>query len=842
MIRPPVFEIENALFAAIDAGKRRFVVSAPTGSGKSTALPVMLSKKLGGKIIVLQPRRVAARMLAKSVGRLFDMEDAVGWHVRFEKHYDESSKIIFLTEGILARMLLSDRGLKGVSAIVFDEFHERNIYADVSLALALRTQKLLRPDLTIAVCSASMDSDALYSYLGTDDCVRLECSSTMHNIEISYSPPSNRDVAIWDNAAAEFAKIATSTDAGNILIFMAGAYEISRTIGKILQYPSSKGFDVLALHGELPSKEQDRVLAPSDKRKVIVTTNIAETSLTIEGVKFVIDSGLAKVARYDTARGLNTLLTERISLASATQRAGRAGRTSAGSVIRLWREADEVSFEKFTASEISRLDLSQIILWLKAGNVDIETVRLFETPPNDSYERAIRKLKNLGAIDSCGSITPLGRDMATFPTEPRLAKMLLEGVKYGCLELASLIAAITDCGRIKLPIDNPFAEAERDAMVGDAFSEPEEIAQLCLLAKENSFSEKFCRDLGIHAANARKACMLAADLARLARQKVRVGGYQNGNVRLCILSAFSDYIGVRLNKGTLACRLAAGRNGEVRKESRSYADDIFVALNLQERQTSQGVSIAASMLTPVSLDEIKSIFPDDVSEISDVQYSETQKRVVAGRIVKFRDVVISEALGAEPSKDLAAEILVEKIFDGTAVLKNFDDAAKAFIERVNLVADVCPESNITPIGEAELREIFLQMCWGSFSLSQVKNLDVHAALRDWLSPEQSAFLKYAAPKSVEIISGRRPVPVRYDSIQKRAIISASFKDLFNFNPKNISICGGKIIPTFEILAPNGRPAQTTQNLEEFWKTSWESVKKEMKARYPKHFKAGMPWA
>ena len=843
----PVFEIEKKLYAAADAGKRRFVVSAPTGSGKSTGLPVMLLRKFGGRVLVLQPRRVAARMLARSVGALFDMRDEVGWHVRFEKRYGENSKIVFLTEGILARMLLSDPSLEGVSAVVFDEFHERNIYADISLALALRAQRGPRPDLAIAVCSASMDSSALFEYLGGDSgCAAFSCSSRMFGLDISYAPPRSRDSAVWDCAREQFERLARSSDSGNFLIFMPGAYEISRTVGCILRSSASKGFDVLALHGDLPPGEQDKVLAPGTRRKVIVSTNVAETSLTIEGVRFVIDSGLARVARYDPARGVNTLLVERVSLASAAQRAGRAGRTAPGTVVRLWRESDEASFERFTASEISRLDLSQIVLWLKASGMSADGVGLFEPPPAESLDRAARTLANLGALDAMSRITPLGRKMAAFPTQPRYARMLIEGMRRGCLREAALIASLSDCGRIKLPIENAFAAAARDELVGDAASEPEEIARLCELARENSFDEKFCRDFGIHSANARKACRAAADLERLALRACRgeapVREPEPDAAAKCVLCAFSEHVGARLNKGTLACALAAGAKGEICRESRMYADDLFVALDLQERRGgAQGVSIMASMITPIKAEYLREMFPGEFSTETVVRFDERQKRVACVELVKFRGFTVSENAGAEPPKDAAARILVEKIFENPAILKTFDDSAKAFIERVNFVAAVCPESGIAPIDAPALREIFLQMCWGSNSISQVKNLDALSALRDWLSPEQQAFLKYAAPKSVEISPRRRPAAIRYDASARRAVISASFKDLFSFNSKGVSICGGKIAPTFEILAPNGRPVQTTSNLEEFWKTSWAEVRKELKARYPKHFKPDSPY-
>ena len=697
----------------------------------------------------------------------------------------------------------------------------------------------MRPDLAIAVCSASMDSSALFEYLGGDsECAAFSCSSRMFGLDISYAPPRSRDSAVWDCAREQFERLARSSDSGNFLIFMPGAYEISRTVGCILRSPASKGFDVLALHGDLPPGEQDKVLAPGTRRKVIVSTNVAETSLTIEGVRFVIDSGLARVARYDSA--------ERVSLASAAQRAGRAGRTAPGTVVRLWRQSDEASFERFTASEISRLDLSQIVLWLKASGMSADGVGLFEPPPAESLDRAARTLANLGALDAMSRITPLGRKMAAFPTQPRYARMLIEGMRRGCLREAALIASLSDCGRIKLPIENAFAAAARDELVGDAASEPEEIARLCELARENSFDEKFCREFGIHSANARKACRAAADLERLALRACRgeapAREPEPDAAAKCVLCAFSEHVGARLNKGTLACALAAGAKGEICRESRMYADDLFVALDLQERRGgAQGVSIMASMITPIKAEYLREMFPGDFSSDIVVRFDERQKRVACVELVKFRDFIVSENAGAEPPKDAAARILVEKIFENPAILKSFDDSAKAFMERVNFVAAVCPESGIAPIDDPALREIFLQMCWGSNSISQVKNLDTLSALRDWLSPEQQAFLKYAAPKSVEISPRRRPAAVRYDASARRAVISASFKDLFSFNPKSVSICGGKIAPTFEILAPNGRPVQTTSNLEEFWKTSWAEVRKELKARYPKHFKPDSPY-
>ncbi len=833
----PIDSLRAEISDALRGGLRRLVVAAPTGSGKSTRLPVMLSDCLGGRILVLQPRRVAARMLAKSVASIFGMGDAVGWHIRFDKHYDENSKIVFITEGILARMLLANPSLDGVSAIVFDEFHERNIYADISLALALKTQETLRPDIALVVCSASMDSDAIAKYFGDNSKVFL-CGTRLFPIDIEYSSPKAQTEKVWEHAAREFDRLARQEHDGSFLIFMAGAYEISRTVSKILENPRSKDFDVFALHGDLPPERQDKILANTGRRKIIVSTNVAETSLTIEGVRIVIDSGLARVARFDAIRGVNTLLCERVSLANAAQRAGRAGRTSAGRVVRLWRQSDEIYFEPYAHSEISRLDLSQILLWLLASKVSFDDLKMFEQPPTQSLIRAVETLKNLGATNALGEVTQLGLDMARFPTEPRYAKLLVDGARRNCLSKISLIAALTDVGRVKLPLDDAFAEAERDALAVDAVSEPEEIVELCFAARKNSFAENFCRRLGLHAANIRKAFSIASDLERLARGCVDTSHPKDNSADIikCIVGAFSDKIGVRLNKGTLACRFNNSRRGEISKESRAFACDVFCALEMQERNVAGGVSILASMIVPVSREILSELFPNDFSEQFETKFDSIQKRVIALRAVKFRDLILEESQSGTPNLDIAAKILLDEINAGNIQLKNFDDSAHAFIERVNFVAAVCPETGITPIDDSALSEIFAQMCFGMTSCSEVKNADVYAALRDWLSQEQLGLLKYLAPKTVEFPNRKRPCVIQYNASMKRATISSYFRDFFEFDIKKVRICDGKVKPTCELLAPSGRPVQTTQNLDEFWTTSWATVKKELKARYPKHFR------
>ncbi len=842
----PIDEIKPAILSSLRYGERNFVVSAPTGSGKSTGLPPMFAEFLKGaenfRVLVLQPRRVAARMLAKSVSKLFGMKEReeVGWHVRFDKCYGKSASVVFLTEGILARMLLANPSLEGVGAVVFDEFHERGIYADISLALTLKSKRELRPDLIVAACSASMDGSALAEYIrrvaGT--CSEFECSGRTFPVEIEYSLPAKGE--IWDCAALEFSRLASSpTESGNILIFMPGAYEIGRTISSILKRPESGKFEVCALHGDLSPAAQDKILAPSanGRRKVIVSTNVAETSLTIEGVDAVIDGGYARVARYDGVRGVNTLLTERVSLASAIQRAGRAGRLKNGRVVRLWKKSDEERFPRFNDSEIARIDLSQILLWLKCSGMDFNSLSLFEDPPELSEMRALSTLESLEAIDpKSGQVTRLGREMAKFPTEPRYARLLIEGKKRNCSKEAALLVAGAETGRV----ESDF-EGERENLVGDAKSEPERFVRLCEIARESNFSNERCRRAGIIASSARRASFLAEEYERLMGVVARGKG-DFGELSKCVLAAFSDRVGVRLNLGTLACRFAGGIRGELRKESGKFAKGLFVALEMREQKNSKdSVRVLASGVCPIEEEYLRELFPSDFSKETSTVFDPSVKAVVSRESTKFRDLTISEKTSNKIDESAAAEILRGKIVSGELKLKNFGDAEKNFISRVNFVAAVCPETGISPVDESALSDIFAQMCMGKTSFSEVKNMDIMPHLLDWLSAEQREVLKAYAPKEVVVNPARRPVKISYDIRLLRASVSALFKDLFSFKGSSLRICGGKIKPTYEILSPGGRVVQTTQNLEEFWKTSWIEVRRELKSRYPKHFKPGDPW-
>ena len=455
----PIYELEARI---LDAVRRegRLIVQAPTGSGKSTQLPQMLlaGGALGerGEVVVLQPRRLATRLLARRVAEEMGVPlgSVVGYQIRLESRVSAATRIRFVTEGVLLRQMSADPLLRGVSALVFDEFHERHLYGDISLARALQIQRSHRPDLRIVVMSATLDAGALRGYLAP--CEVLVSEGRTHPVRIEYLPRSvdTSGEAVWDVAARECERVAARTD-GDLLVFMPGAYEIGRTVQAIQGLRGLRECVVLPLHGELPTEAQDRAVARTAARKIIVSTNVAETSLTIDGVTAVIDSGLARIARFDPHRGINTLLVEKIAAASADQRAGRAGRTAPGVCVRLWTEREHAQRAPQEIPEVRRLDLAEVVLTLKASGIDdVAAFPWLESPDPKALARAEALLVDLGAVSPVvgaggagagggGPITELGRKMLRFPVHPRYSRMLLEADARGCVRSVALMAALT---------------------------------------------------------------------------------------------------------------------------------------------------------------------------------------------------------------------------------------------------------------------------------------------------------------------------------------------------------------------------------------------------------------
>ena len=423
--RLPIYEIEPDIVARLKTD-RRLILSAPTGSGKSTQVPQMLLEHGfldRGQVVILQPRRLATRLLAARVAeeRHSPLGREVGYQIRFENVTSSETRIRYVTEGVLLRQMVQNPKLPGVSALIFDEFHERHLYGDITLARALDLQERERPDLLILVMSATLNADLLEDYL--KPCSILTSEGRMFPVEIRYAaqPSYVSKIPVWEEAAEAFSRYLRSGGSGDVLVFMPGSYEIAQTIDALRRCGESKEFVLLPLHGELPPRDQDAAVARYHQPKVVVATNVAETSLTIDGIRCVIDSGLARIPRYDPYRGINTLTIEKISRAAADQRAGRAGRTAPGMCLRLWSEREHGDRPAQELPEVKRLDLAEVVLTLKAADVvDLRKFRWLEPPEERSLAHAEELLTDLGAlVAELLSITPLGRRMLAFPLHPR---------------------------------------------------------------------------------------------------------------------------------------------------------------------------------------------------------------------------------------------------------------------------------------------------------------------------------------------------------------------------------------------------------------------------------------
>ena len=869
----PIYEIQSALLATVQQ-RRRLVLTAPTGSGKSTQVPQMLldAGLLGnGQVVILQPRRLPARMLAAWVARDRGgrLGDEVGYQIRLDNVTSPATRIRYVTEGILLRQMLADPLLTGIRAIVLDEFHERHLYGDITLARALQIQESTRPDLLLIVMSATLDVAVVEKYL--HPCAVLSSAGRAFPVEIKYLPKPAGDMPIWELAAEQLAR----PFEGDALVFMPGAYEISRTVQTIRDRFGSE-FIVLPLHGDLPVADQDAAVARYDRRKVVVATNVAETSLTIEGVRLVVDSGLARIPRYDPHRGINTLLIEKISRASADQRAGRAGRTAPGLCLRLWTQREHEQRPAQELPEVKRLDLAEVVLALKAAGVtDVKNFRWLEPPDPKALDRAEQLLTDLGALEVCRtsaplanpesrqperlpynslSITDLGRRMLAFPVHPRYARMFIAAGEHGCVRSVALIAALTQ-GRDLLVRGQgrQVAEARDDLFGGETQSDFFVLMRAYRYAERNGFNVERCRRLGIHAQAARQVGPLFEQFLRIARDEglpVDEKPADPAALQKCILLGFVDHLAHRLDAGTLRCAVVHGRRGLLARESVVRDAPLFVAAEITEIEGRE-VNVMLNLATAVKEEWLRELFPEDFHEVEEVVYDAVARRVFAERRRQFRDLVLEtgrceivgqasrlsaghERSGERPNPlDAAARLLAAEVLAGRLVLNEWNDAVEQWILRVNRLREWMPELELPAIGEADRQEMIVHLCHGATSYKEIKDKPVLPVVKSWLSPQQQRWVEEFAPERLELPGGRR-AKITY-AADKPPTVAVLIKDLFEVK-NGFWVAQRRVPVTIQILAPNHRPVQVTQDLAGFWRDTYPKIKQELQRKHPRH-----PW-
>jgi len=852
--RLPIYEIEQELVTRLRT-QRRLIISAPTGSGKSTQVPQMLLDHalLGdGQVVVLQPRRLATRMLAARVAseRQVELGREVGYQIRLENVTSGATRIRFVTEGVLLRQMVSDRTLKGVSALIFDEFHERHLYGDITLAQALDLQESARPDLLIIVMSATLDADALVTYMGgsgSQGCSVIQSEGRTFPVDIQYaSSPSYVDKRpVWEQAADAFIHFVQTGGQGDVLVFMPGGFEISQTLQTIRNCDESRGWVLLPLHGELPPRDQDAAVARYEQRKVVVATNVAETSLTIDGVRCVIDSGLARISRYDSQRGINTLLIDKISRASADQRAGRAGRTAPGVCLRLWSQDEQAHRAAQELPEVKRLDLSEVVLTLKASGVeDLRAFRWLEPPDEQALAHAEELLTDLGALSTehgtrtadHALITPVGRKMLAFPLHPRYARMLLAAQDFGCVQQACLVAALTQGRDLLLRnVDRATANYREDLLGDRAASDFFILMRAWNYAAKNEFRIDACRRMGIHMVTARQVGPLFQQFLDISKREgldISPREVPDEALQQCLLIGFSDRVARRLDSGTLRCELVHGRRGVLARESTVQKAQLFVCAEIREVGGRDGdVSTILSLATAIEEKWLHEFFPDDLQRDLHTQFDPAQRRVVAAELIRFRGLALSAKRVEPPPADAAARLLTDEVMAGRLALTEWDQSVDQWIQRLALLAQHCPELQLTPITEEDRRAIVEQVCLGAVGYKDIKDKPVRPVVQGWLSHAQRDLVDKHAPERLNLANGRTP-KVTYEP-GRAPFVSMRIQELYDVmqTPK---IAMGRVPVVVHILTPGFKPVQVTQDLAGFWREHYPKLKSELQRRYPKH--------
>jgi ATP-dependent helicase HrpB len=826
-------------FAMKMGESNQLILHAPTGSGKSTLIPQFLIDDVlasGQTVIVLQPRRIAARLLSTFIAkeRGGNPGEEVGYQVRLESRQSSATRILFVTEGILLNRLLNHDKLTQVGGIVFDEFHERHLETDLSLSLAVKLQLNERPDLKIVVMSATLDISKVSDMLSNS--VVLKASGRTYPVDIRYQQSRPYDT-MWDAAANALESALPDFNEGSALVFMPGVYEIRKTIDAIVKKPKLERFEVIPLYSSLAGQEQDRAVQAGG-RKIIVTTNVAETSITIPGVTLVVDSGMARISRFDPKRGINTLFVEQISRSSADQRTGRAGRVAPGTCIRLWSEFSHEHRQENNIPEIHRLDLSETILGLLAAGEKPDTFPWIEAPEKVPVEKANQLLHHLSAIDGGGDLTQMGRKMADLNVHPRLARMLCEAADLNCLSSAAVLAAITQSTGFITPLADAIVAQERRDMFGHCGSDLLFELNAWLWAGTHQFKASECSRWGINATKARDIGKLALQIMQKVSLRShslpqeRVSANEANNLRRCIFMGYSDFIAVRHRPGSPTCQMTYGRSGQLHRDSTVQDAKYFVVNETEETKSPTGIQVYLRKVTEIDPEWLTGDVLPDIKTTIVATYSKELNRVIQVTEYTSNQLVLKREQSEVKDNDVAAQVLSNAIRDGEIPFPQWDEQVEHFVRRVNFASANAPHYGIPAIHEEEKDFIIQQAVYKCRSLKEVQKCDIWPSLKAWLSYEQMEAVNVAAPEFVILPHRKKPVKLRYDE-KGDVILSETIQALYDC-PLPITVAEGKVPVIFELLAPSRRPVQITRDLEYFWKNSYLEIKKELKGRYPKH--------
>jgi len=910
----PIWQIDSQIVKTLRSANR-LVLVAPTGSGKTTQVPQMLlDAGLAGdkKIVVLQPRRVAARTVAARVAweRQCQLGAEVGYQIRFDDQTSLGTRISYVTEGILLRWLQDDRSLSEVAVVLFDEFHERNLLSDVALALVKHLQQNERPDLKIAVMSATPDAEpvaeylsdkdraskenvqALRSTLGAAPCPILISEGQSFPVEVRYSTHHD-ERPVTEQAADIVERIVNSGESGDILVFMPGMGEINSTISALHAAHANERLTLIPLHGDLPPEQQDLAFAPNPLRKIVVATNVAETSVTIDGIRHVVDSGLARVARYDAERGISTLFVELISRASADQRKGRAGRTAPGTCHRLWTESGQLNRAERNTPEIQRSDLAEVVLLLHSlGIRRAVEFDWLDKPDPLAVERAENLLQTLGALGASeerggttvdggnsvhqlapdapshalaeirhSDLTPIGRQMLRLPMHPRYSRMLVDAAKYGCVPAAALCAALVS-GRdllMRLGRDDQHVKEARELFEASQESDFYTLMRAYQFAKNNHFSVEGCRRYGIHAHTARQVEQTFQQILEITKKQglLRAEDHEaaapvtddasrirpsSDPLLRCLMAGFIDQLCIRRDLGTLDCDLTEGRHGTLMRESVVQNASLFVAATIREvtGRGSENLTLLG-LASAVKREWIEETFPEQITAQVEHLYDRTHKRVAAVKLVRFRDLVIHHEHQREVEPKESGRALAEAHRKGYFELPLFNHELKQFIARINLVVAVMPELEFPPLEEAAITKCLARAFEGLTLAKEAQATPLREVFLQHLAKEQLDWLDELTPVSIPWLEGRK-LKLLYleqardeDGQPNSPELQVKLQECFALK-EHPHICEGRLPVKLWLCGPDGKRIDATFNWPAFKANNYPKIKSVLQKKYP-----GVPW-
>ncbi len=797
----PITDKLVALAQALEAGNR-VVLSAPPGAGKTTLVPLhMLQQdwRGDGRIILLEPRRLAARAAASRMASLLGemVGETIGYRMRLDNRISGRTRIEVVTEGVFVRMILDDPELSGVAAVLFDEFHERSLDADLGLALALDAQSALRPDLRLLVMSATLDVERIATLLSDPPVIISEGRSFPVEIRHRDRPGDER----VEDAVASTVLKTLSEETGSILAFLPGQAEIRR-VAERLEGRIGADIMIAPLYGMLSQAEQDAAIRPAAKglRKVVLSTSIAETSITIDGVRVVIDSGLQRLPVHEPSTGITRLETVRVSRASADQRAGRAGRTEPGIAIRLWHAGQTAALPPFTPPEILSSDLSGLALDMAHwGVADPRQLLLLDMPPEAALKEARQLLVGLGALDETLQLTPKGRRMRNFGLPPRLAAMVLDASRHGQgWAAAELAVLLTEQG-----------------LGGSDLDLDERLRQ-------------FRRDKGDRARNARHlAKRLASGLGDRIDDAIDLQPSSAGKL---LIHAFPDRI-ARQRGGRGRFVMANGRGAEIAASERLAGAELLVIADLTGKAVQARVLAAAE----IARGDIELLTPNAIRTANESGFDLASRQVRARRVTRLGAIVFDEQPLAKPKGEEAAKALADGVRMAGLAALSFSKAAEQLRQRLGFLyrslGDPWPDTSDAGL-LARLDDWFVPYQSGVTSFEAVSTGSLHDGLMGLVPGGSQRELDKLVPTHFTAPTGQSH-PIRYDG--EEPVLQIRVQELFGLT-SHPTIGGGKLPLLLELTSPAHRPIQTTRDLPGFWAGSWKDVRAEMRGRYPKH-----PW-